>query len=179
MMRSLLLAPFLVAIADPALLYIIYSHAGGWAAFLSWFVPILLGNQLILFHNRAASEQDPAGALASAMINPFARLMLWYPGPVTSVFGLLLLLPLTRRIALRVAMKRVMGGVVPPASGGGAAWSFQMGAMNDIGSAGPSPSGPSGFGGLGRPATPVAPDGLKRAEGRVVDESPPEKDSRQ
>ena len=184
MIRALLLAAFLVAIFDPALLYIIYSHAGGWAAFLVWFVPVLIGNQLAMWHSRTAAQSDPVTVLATAMINPFARMLLWYPGPITSALGLLMLFPLTRRIALRVAMRRLMAGAgaagmgATGPGGSGAAWSFNIGGAGaqDFGGMAAAMGGPGGIGRPSNPANSVNSSGLKRAEGRVVDESPaPEK----
>src|SRR5476651_1188798 len=115
MLKWLILSAVAVALVDPFLLYYIYLHLGGWtwAVFLG---PIFIGNLLSshLLAKAAAGEVDPLSAMAETMIAPIARMMLWYPGPISSFAGLLLLFPPTRKIALKIAMRRVMAAFSGP-----------------------------------------------------------------
>jgi UPF0716 family protein affecting phage T7 exclusion len=187
MLKWLILSGLTVALIDPILLYAIYTHAGSWTAMAVFFGPILVGNALGgLSRNRAATstDADPLNAMASMMIAPFARALLWYPGPISSLLGLLLLIPITRKIAMKIALRRVMGamggmggtgGMSGMASGpGGMMWSygtqtgFPFGA--DLSSADRGTADRSGTGGFPRAGTP--PGNLKQTDARVVDDPP-------
>lgn len=189
MLKWLILSAVIVALIDPFLLYFIYTHLGGWtwAVFLG---PILIGNLLTnrIRANAASGQSDPLSAMAETMLAPFARMLLWYPGPITSLLGLLLLFAPTRKLALKIAMRRVtaafsgqngmagMGGMggMPGMNG------MSMG-MWTVGGAGPAPFNMSGMntgsGGGGFRSAPIPPGQLKRADARVVedDKDPPER----
>jgi UPF0716 family protein affecting phage T7 exclusion len=184
MMKWLILTGLTVALIDPFLLYVIYTHAGSWAAMAIFFGPILIGNALsALARGQAAtSNQDPITAMAGMMIAPFARGLLWYPGPISSLLGLLLLIPITRKIATKLALRRVMGAMGAMGSMNSAGQPGAQGMMWNFGGQAGFPFGAdlsgadrgaanrSGQGGFPRAGTP--PGNLKQTDARVVDDPP-------
>jgi len=158
MMKLLLLSGAVIAIADPYLLFfVIPERYGFWTAFWMWMGPILLGSPLSFRARRQMAEasEDPTalGArLVELFLMPVAGLLIWYPGPISSCIGLLLLFGIPRRIIARALSGR-MGAKL-----GGA---IQIGGGSTVFSA--------GIPGIPGPATGAS-GGLKRAEGRVVEE---------
>jgi UPF0716 family protein affecting phage T7 exclusion len=168
MIKWLLLFGALVAIGDPVLLYFFYAWWGGWVLAAVLFGPIFFGTMLIQITQRralAAGDVDVMGVMADAFLIPFARGLLAYPGPVTAVMGLMLAVPFPRRklsgFALRQFMKKNMGGMSVMGGIGG------MGGMPGFGGGFPFPT----EGGMPSPrARNMESGGLKRAEGRIVED---------
>jgi len=153
-MKYLIWMAILTAMADPILLYVIYSTWGFWAAFLAVFVPIFVGNAIAnATYRRAQSEGDP-----TVLLSIPARLLLWYPGPLTSVMGLILM----TRFAQRRVAKYALGKIANPMNANSqvgpfsaqSSWVYVSNAGGPAVSTGPS----------------VRPDGLKRTEGRVIED---------
>lgn len=178
MLKWLILCGLLVALLDPFLLYAIYTHAGSWTAAAVFFGPIFAGNMLAGWARSravASADQDPLSAMAGVMIAPFARALLWYPGPISSLLGLLLLIPITRKIATKFAMRRLMGTMMSGGGIGGASqgmmWSMNGQAGFPFGVVEPNGGAArGGAGGFSRGATSTG--NLKQTDARVVDEPP-------
>lgn len=157
MIRWFLLVFACVALVDPILLFAIFVQWGGWAALATYLVPIFAAVPLVRFDRRIQQEGDPATfAMVDAVAVPAARLLVLYPGPLTSSAGLLLLIgPLRRRLVRRVADRLFRGvtGAAPGAVPGLGSFVFH-------------------FGTGARPAAHPPTGGLKRAEGRVVEDEP-------
>ncbi len=185
MLKWLILFALAVALVDPFLLYYIYTQVGGWtwAVFLG---PIFVGN-LLSNHLRmkaAAGQVDPLSAMAEAMLGPIAKMMLWYPGPISSLFGLLLLFPPTRKLGIKIAMRRAISAFSGPNGMAGMNGMSMngMGGMNGFGgqvnmwNVGGAPSQNNPFQGMnagGFRSAPVPPGQLKRTDARVVDDDEP------
>ena len=157
MIKWLMILAVLIGIADPILLYFIWSWWGGWVLAGVLFGPWLLGGVLVAINQRLQmrmGENAFPGMIVDAFLIPAARMMILFPGPITSLIGLLLLIPAVRRILSGIVLRRFMKG----AMGGGAGMMFQMGGTS--------------FGGGGfNPADMRANSGgLKRAEGEVIDD---------
>jgi len=159
MVKWIFLGGALLGLADPYLLYVISEKWGFWPAVWTWLVPILVASPLTFRARRelATPPRNPAelpSRLAEIFLIPAANMALWYPGPITSVLGLLLLLgPARRAVARRLTgqLGRRLGG------------SMQFGRSNASVFSGGMP-------GEMRPSSGAAPGGLKRADGRVVEE---------
>jgi UPF0716 family protein affecting phage T7 exclusion len=153
MIRWFLLISAVMALADPLLLYGIYAQWGGWAALAAYLLPILAAVPLVRSRKSMQREGDPLPfAMVDALAMPAARLLLLYPGPLTSILGLLLMIgPVRRRLVLLVA-NRLLGSVtgMTPGLGG---FVFHFGRGNQ-----PAVHPPAGE--------------LRRAEGRVVENEP-------
>jgi UPF0716 family protein affecting phage T7 exclusion len=158
-MMKWFLAGFFLAIADPILLYQIYSWYGGWAAIAAYAGPILLSGPLMQWSRRnitqAMQNNEVPSMLTDALLLPVASGFVWYPGPVTSVIGLLLLMPPVRRLLARYFISRVKKGL---ANGNIAMVSNLEGMVVTNMNGMPS-------------MQPVNPGGLKRAEGTVVEDA--------
>jgi UPF0716 family protein affecting phage T7 exclusion len=146
----------LIGIADPILLYFIWSWWGGWVLAGVLFGPWLVGGVLVAVNQRLQmrmGENAFPGMIVDAFLIPAARMMILYPGPITSLLGILLLIPAVRRILSGMVLRRVMKGAM---GGGGMSMMSNMGGFSMFG------------GGMG-PAAPGQ-GGLKRAEGEVIDD---------
>jgi UPF0716 family protein affecting phage T7 exclusion len=178
MIKLLLLSAAILALADPYLLYCIGAEWGWWIAFAAWFGPVVLGNLLgtMARRNMAVPPQSPMEIpvrMAETFVLPFAQLAVLYPGPVSSVMGLFLLIGPFRRLLIQLSMgfllRRRMGGAgMPPGIFSG---------MSGMG--GPTPGG---MGGAGSPFGGMNPNeilgGLKRAQGKVVESAPVKNNSK-
>jgi UPF0716 family protein affecting phage T7 exclusion len=158
-MMKWFLAGFLLAIADPILLYQIYSWYGGWVALGVYAGPILLSGPLMQWSRRnivaAMQNNEVPGMLTDALLLPVASGFVWYPGPITSVIGLLLMMPPVRRLLARYFVNRVKKGL---ASG-------NISMVSSIGG-----TVVTNIGGM-QTIQPIDPGGLKRAEGSVVEDA--------
>ena len=156
MLRLLFLGALLAA-ADPMLLYVIYRVCGGWAMLAVLVIPPLIGGTLVSMavhglEGRATTQQPMPEALGHRILLTAARILFWYPGPVSTLLALLLLVPGVRRVlqtwAAKGLLKAVQSGSVSVFPGG------QGVVFTSV------------SGGLGGATGP-----LKRAEGTVVDSS--------
>jgi len=164
MLKWILLGGMTLGVADPYLLYLISDEWGFWTAFFVWLGPIIVASPLAMSARRnlavpPESPADLASRLAEIVLIPVANLALWYPGPITSAFGLLLLIGPTRRFFARRAAGRLGGRLGGSVQFGSPHMSVFMGGMP-----GPMP-------GMSGAAGGSAAGGLKRADGRVVDET--------
>jgi UPF0716 family protein affecting phage T7 exclusion len=162
MIKWLLFFGVLIGIGDPILLYFIYRWFGGWVLAGVMFGPLLLGTIIAQIQARRATQQDAnafPSMLVDAFLIPAARMMIMYPGPISSLAGLLLLIPAVRRLLSTVVMRRMMKNAFAGAGSGGFGMTGNMGGFSF--SAGGT-----------RPRTTIEPDGLKRADGKIVDDMP-------
>lgn len=177
MFRNLLLCGALIAIADPVLLYFIYNEWGMGTFLACLLFPAIAGPTLIAFAKKpAVPNTDPAaaaGMLGDGLLLFAARFLFVYPGPISTLIGLLLLFPFVRRLIGQIALRGLHRAV---ASGGA---SFHVGA-GPGGIGGMTGMGGMGIGGFGNRggampydnamdfgASPI--QGLKPAEGRVIE----------
>jgi UPF0716 family protein affecting phage T7 exclusion len=157
MLRLLFLGALLAA-ADPMLLYVIYRLWGGWAMLGVLVIPPLIGGTLVSMAaarvdaGAVTGQQPMPEALGHRILLTAARILFWYPGPVSTLLALLLLVPGVRRVlqtwAAKGLLKAVQSGSVSVFPGG------QGVVFTSV------------SGGLGGATGP-----LKRAEGTVVDSS--------
>jgi hypothetical protein len=149
MLKRIIWVGLALACADPILLYYIYEATNGWVV-LGILLPFpLLVSWLAGYLRR---EEESVGGL---MLSFIARLLLWYPGPVSKLLAVLLLLPPVRRLLMRWALIKVKDAV-------------DTGAVSYTGyySSGGVPSGRGS-------RAPFAGDGsLKQADGRVIHDQP-------
>jgi UPF0716 family protein affecting phage T7 exclusion len=164
MLKWLVLSAVVLVFGDPYLLYCIYDAYGFWPAALVHGGPIVVGGLLLPLAKRSMAglpaDGDMMGRFAEIPLLFVCNMMLWFPGPITSVLGLLLLVGPLRRIVARKLAQRML-------SGGGAFSAFSsaggpMGGMGGVQFGGAAPSGYS------RGA-----DNLKRAEGTTHDVDQP------
>lgn len=159
-MGKLFLLGLLAAAGDPILLYLVFRAWGGWVLLALLLLPPLVGGWLVSAASkrveaRSAAVGAPAAPLGEQMLLVSARLLFWYPGPLSTVLGVLLLIPGARRLMQRWALRRLQKAV---SSGAVAVASHAQGVVFT--------SAP----GVARGDADVAPAGpLKRAAGRVVD----------
>lgn len=167
-MKNLFLLGAFVALADPALLYIIWSRAGAEAALAVALLPMFLGPRLVVWARAKARSRAPdpsaiPATLGEELMLTAAFFLFLYPGPLTTLAALLLLLPPVRRWLQGWAVGRLKKA----ASSGGVT---VLGGMNGFVMSS-STGFPPGFQpmspGSGGPVGP-----LKQADGRVVDDSP-------
>jgi len=158
--KKLLLLGALLALVDPILAYLIYRSYGGWALLALLVLPPFFGGKLVRVlatrMERQAVETEGHGPGFGAVATLFVtHLLFWYPGPLTTLLGLLILFGPVRRGIHRWIFGRVeeaarRGAVSVAASSGGVVFTSGLGAGH--GPLGQEPFGP-----------------LKRAEGRVID----------
>lgn len=159
MLKSLIWIAILTAIADPILLYAIFSTWGFWAGMTAMIGPIILGNA-IANATHARGDNDPTQLLSIP-----ARLLLWYPGPLTSVLGLILM----TRFAQKKVASYALGKVMSQANSGQAGpFQYQTSSWVYMSSAGGPSVSPGPIGGPSGPA--IRGDGLKKTEGRVIED---------
>jgi len=178
MMKLLILGGLALAIVDPILLYFVYSNFG-LLYVVVLLIPIpIIGLRFVAFAQSrltAPDPNDPLGVLrvADSVLLLIARLLLIYPGPLSKVFGFLLVFPVVRRIIQAWALHRLKRAIETGAAsavvgGPGVTVVSGFGGMP-----GGGPFGPGGPPFSGAP-TPNSIGGLKQAEGRVVDNAGPE-----
>src|SRR4051812_28682545 len=97
-MKNLFLLGALVALADPALLYWIWLHAGVEAAFAVALLPLFAGPRLVAWARARfrSAPADPAATpttLGDEILLTAAAFLFIYPGPLTTLMALLLLIP--------------------------------------------------------------------------------------
>jgi UPF0716 family protein affecting phage T7 exclusion len=169
-MKNLFVLGVIVAFVDPALLYVIWSYAGIEAALAVAFLPMFFGPRLVAWSRAKVDARvpDPAAipdTLGDALMLTAANFMFLYPGPISTLMGLFLLIPAARRWVQGWAMGRIKKAV---SSGGMTVVGGMDGFVMSSGSGFPpgfNPMSPgSGMGSAGP---------LKRAEGRVVDGDAP------
>ena len=155
MIKSVLLG-ILLALFDPVLAYLIYRMYGGLALLALLLLPPIVGSRLLSFvvlrleRKAAEAEQSGVGFGERAMLVA-AKLLFWYPGPLTTLLGLLLLIRGVRRglhdwVFRAIGKAALKGSVSAAAVPGGVVFTSRTGAVG---------------------AEPIGP--LKRAEGRVLD----------
>jgi UPF0716 family protein affecting phage T7 exclusion len=157
-MGKLILLGVAIAIADPILLILIYSHAGLEALLATIFVPPIIGGRLAAWCKLRAqrnSSSDVASGLGDQVLLTAAVFMFAYPGPISTVLAILLLIPIVRRLIQAWTVKRIMkavagGNLTVMPMGGGAVYSSMSNSAEEF-----QPEGPMGP--------------LKRAEGTVID----------
>ena len=112
MRRFLLLLLLLVPIVDLYLLVVIARHVGGWPVLGFVLASAILGGRLarreghrVLGDLQAARRdgQEPREGLLAAGLLAVAGILLVVPGVMSTLAGLALLLPATRRLVGRVA----------------------------------------------------------------------------
>ena len=166
-MKNLFLLGVLVAFVDPALLYVIWSYAGIEAALAVALLPLFIGPRLVAWSRAKIDSRvpDPAAIpdmLGDSLMLTAAYFLFIYPGPLTTLAGLLLLIPTVRRWAQRLALSRLKNAGNMTVLGGMDGFVMSSGA-----------GFPPGFGPMGpisgNSAGPVGP--LKQAEGRVIDDA--------
>jgi UPF0716 protein FxsA len=189
---------FLLAlgVSDLALLLVYASQLGVLATLAILFLPSLLfgpvahrvGRALVArVREKWVAGENPSRTLAECFLVFYAGVLLILPGMISSVLGLLLLVPFLRRL---VASRISAGWQSPPESAGrptptdSEAWGGTVvrviqfgGGFPDFGGGGPGeadrPS--SGPAPEPRPEPPpgsrprIGPDGLKQVEGQVED----------
>jgi UPF0716 family protein affecting phage T7 exclusion len=163
-MKNLFLLGALVALADPALLYVIWANAGAEVALAVALLPLFLGPRLVTWARAKARNrpQDPPAipdTLGDEILLTAAAFLFAFPGPLTTLLALLLLIPAVRRWVQGRVLNRFKQAV---ASGGmtvmGGGNSFVVSSVSGFNPGfGPVSAGPSGP--------------LKQAEGRVVDDT--------
>lgn len=155
MIKSLLLGACLIALLDPVLLYLIYIHAGFWPTVAIFAAPVMLGRFLLsLSRIRPVNEAGDVTQAFTPLVQSIGMMLFFYPGPITSMLGLLFIFPPTRKLVIRVATKRFLGSMAMQSSSGPMNWSFGSMRVDT-----PNPT-----------RVHVNPGGLKQAEGRIVDE---------
>ncbi|MGD0090667.1 MAG: FxsA family protein [Planctomycetota bacterium] len=159
-MRKLLLCGVLLACADPILLYVLYRFCGLLTLLALLLVPPIVGGALVSVVVSRLKQKIEAGTEAAVgfgelVMLTVARLLFWYPGPLTTLLGLLLLIRGVRRglhswFFMKLVKAATGGAVSVAANNGGVVFRSGPGAAQDAGSTGP-----------------IGP--LKRAEGRVLE----------
>jgi hypothetical protein len=159
MLKWLLLAAVILAFGDPYLLYCIYDAYGFWPAALAFGGPIFVGGLLLPLAKRGLAnlpaDGDMIGRLAEIPLIFVSNMLLWFPGPITSVLGLLLLVGPVRRMVAKTLARRMAGNAIfSPAGFGAGSVSFGNAAGN-------------------APWQAPSADNLKRAEGTTHDVDQP------
>jgi UPF0716 family protein affecting phage T7 exclusion len=118
MLARLIWAALGLAVLDLYLVYLIWRAWGLWAALAMVLAPPLLGALLARWQYRA-SREAVSGEIAAGrsafhlgipMLGiPVARVLMSFPGPVTTVLGLLLMAPFIRRPVLMYVFPRLPG----------------------------------------------------------------------
>ncbi len=159
-MRKLILYGMMLALIDPALLLLIYSRLGLWPVLGIVFLSPMIGARLVGWARlRLASAQtaDPIAGLQNQvgghLLLAAASFLFAYPGPVSTVLALLLLIPGVRRAVQARFAGAFLSSSASAIPGGGVIFSNMPGA----------PGQPADFG------LPGGPGNLKPAQGRVVD----------
>lgn len=159
-MGRLILLGLLIAVADPILAYVIY-HAWGFMALLALLLlsPMIGGWLVSLAATRLDLKAQVEGhtplMLGHRMLLVAAKMLFWYPGPLSTLLGLLLLIPGVRRVVQGWALGKLQNAV-------------RKGSMSVV----PDVQGvvfTSMSGTAGGPAATSAPDTLKPATGKVID----------
>jgi len=170
-MKNVFILGLLLAAADPFLLYIIYESFGLAAALGTAFIPPLLGPRLLAWVRLRAQKSAPrdlmamAGSMGDQFLFMVAFFLFIYPGPLTTLIALLMLIPAVRRLLQAWAMRKMAHSM---ASGNMSMMSRDGGVMFSSGfGAPPAAPGNPPFRG------PLSSGGLKRADGRVVEGPPP------
>lgn len=158
--KKLLLLGVMLALVDPVLAYLIYRLYGGLALLALLLLPPIGGGVLISaavsrLERKAAGADEAGVGLGERVMLMVARLLFWYPGPLTTLLGLLLLVRRARRgfhkwVFMAIGEAARKGAVSVAASSDGVVFTSGPGAAH----------GPVS----GKPIGP-----LKRAEGRVID----------
>lgn len=157
-MKKLVLLGAFVALADPALLFLVWQYFGGWAMLGLLILPPMIGGRLVAsakqrLINKADAGINTPGLLGEGLLLTAAGFLFLYPGPLSTLLGLLLLVPGLRRLIQGWARDKfknaVSAGSVTVMPMGGAVFTSAVGPGGD-------------------PVGPTPP--LKRAEGQVIDE---------
>ena len=169
-MKNLFLLGVLVAFVDPALLYVIWSYAGIEAALAVGLLPLFIGPRLVAWSRAKVDSRvpDPAAIpemLGDSLMLTAAFFLFVYPGPLTTIAALLLLIPKVRRWFQRV----VLGSLKNSVSSGGLTVLGGMDGFVMSSSAGFPPGFQPMSPGSSGPGGPIGP--LKQAEGRVIDDA--------
>ncbi|HEY3323258.1 MAG TPA: FxsA family protein [Planctomycetota bacterium] len=166
-MKKLFTYGLILALVDPGLLCLIWLYYGIWPAAGIVVLSPVIGGRLLLWAKARARVQDPTsnpggvfGAVHQEMSDQvlltFGYFLFLYPGPLTTLIGLLLLIPAARRMLtarFTRSMAKSGGGASMFPGGNGVVFTAMSGAPN--------------FGGA------VPSGGLKQAQGREVDPSDP------
>jgi UPF0716 family protein affecting phage T7 exclusion len=162
-MGRLVLLGVLIGLADPFLAYLVY-RAWGFTALLALLLlsPVVGGWLASMAAARLDSKAQAEGLsplmLGHRMLLVGARLLFWYPGPLSTLGGLLLLIPGVRRVLQAWALSRLHNAVR----------AGSMSVVSDVhGVVFTSPSGVQPG-----PAGVDAPGGLKPANAKVIDVTP-------
>jgi UPF0716 family protein affecting phage T7 exclusion len=157
-MGKLILLGVAIAIADPILLIVIYSHAGLEALLAIVFLPPIVGGRLAAWCKLRAqrnASSDAANGLGDQVLLTASVFMFAYPGPISTVLATLLLIPFARRLIQAWTVKRIMKAV---AGGNLSVMPIGSGAIYSTMNA-----NVEGF------RTEQSTGSLKRAEGTVID----------
>ena len=146
MFKLLFLLP-LVALVDPMLLIWLWPRLPFWALIAGLIVLPLLVNAI------ARRKTNSADSPFAGMLRGGARIIAWYPGPLSKISSVLLLFPPLENALCRKAVSAVIGNAMSP----------EQRAM--IEAAQTRRSAPASAS-----AAPVERDenGLRRAQGRVI-----------
>jgi UPF0716 family protein affecting phage T7 exclusion len=160
-MGKLFLLAGLIAIADPILLFVIWGHAGFLTMLAVIFIPPIIGGRVIaaawrrLHQKEVASPEDAAARLGDRLLFGVASFLFCYPGPITTLLGLPLLVPGIRRWLQQLAVRRLQQAA---ATGSVAVFSSQGGVVMNTPDDVP-----------GSVPGAIAGGPLKQAEGRVIE----------
>ncbi|HYG73555.1 MAG TPA: FxsA family protein [Planctomycetota bacterium] len=161
-MKNLFLLGFIVALADPMLLYVLYTQVGIEAVLGVVVLSPLLGPRFVAWaRRRAQTSASPdmlglTGSLGDELLFTASMFLFFYPGPLTTLAALLLLVPAVRRMLQAWAFRRLTRAV----TGGSVSMMSNMGGVVFTSAQGIPPV--TGF-------PEATAGGLKRTEGRIVD----------
>lgn len=107
MFKMLFLLP-LVALLDPLLLIWLWPRVPFWALVAGLVVLPLLVNAI------ARRKINPSDNPFAGMLRGGARIIAWYPGPLSKISAVLLLFPPIENALCRKALSTVMGSAFSP-----------------------------------------------------------------